>query len=66
QAFFMVISVLMTGLAIYAGFRMTQTSRDGIDDAAYTPVMPSSTMVAVEVASEFDIETALLDEINDT
>ena len=66
QAFFMVISVLMTGLAIYAGFRMTQSSREGIDDAAYTPVMPSSTMVAVEVASEFDIETALLDEINDT
>jgi MFS family permease len=62
QAFFMVIAILMIGLAIYAGFRMTQTSREGIDDGAYTPVMPSSTLIAVEVASEFDIETALVDE----
>lgn len=65
QAFFMVISILMIGLALYAGFRMTQTSREGIEDGAYTPVMPSSTLIAVEVASEFDIETALLDEIKD-
>ena len=65
QAFFMVISILMIGLAIYAGFRMTQTSREGIEDGAYTPVMPSSSLIAVEVASEFDIETALLDETKD-
>ena len=61
EAFFVVISVLMGGLAIYAGFRMTQRSREGIDDTAYTPVMPSSSPVAIEVASEFDIDTAVDD-----
>ena len=66
QAFFMVISILMIGLAIYAGFRMTQTSREGIEDGAYTPVMPSSSLIAVEVASEFDIETALAGETKDS
>ena len=59
QAFFMVIATLMLTLTGYAGYRMTQRSRDGIEDGLYAPVMPSSSPVAVEVASEYYIETAM-------
>ena len=66
QAFFMVIAVLMLTLTGYAGYRMTQRSRDGIEDGAYAAVMPSASPVAVEVASEYYIETALEDETYET
>ena len=66
QAFFMVIATLMLTLTGYAGYRMTQRSRDGIEDGLYTPVMPSSSPVAVEVASEYYIETAMDEEENET
>ena len=64
QAFFMVIATLMLTLTGYAGYRMTQRSRDGIEDGLYAPVMPSSSPVAVEVASEYYIETAMDEEEN--
>ena len=66
QAFFMVIATLMLTLTGYAGYRMTQRSRDGIEDGLYAPVMPSSSPVAVEVASEYYIETAMDEEENQT
>ena len=66
ESFFMVIAVLMLTMAAYAGFRMTQRTRVGIDDGAYAPVMPNASLVAVEVASEYYIETSLESEINDT
>ena len=66
QAFFGMIALLMLALAGYAVYRMTQRSRVGIDDGAYAPVLPSASPVAVEVASEYYIETALEDEINET
>ena len=66
ESFFVVIAVLMLTMAAYAGFRMTQRTRAGIDDGAYAPVMPNASLVAVEVASEYYIETSLESEINDT
>jgi len=66
QAFFMVIAVLMLTLTGYAGYRMTQRSRAGIEDGAYAAVMPSASPVAVEVASEYYIETSLEDETYET
>ena len=66
QAFFMVIATLMLTLTGYAGYRMTQRSRDGVEDGLYAPVMPSSSPVAVEVASEYYIEIAMDDEENET
>jgi MFS family permease len=66
QAFFMVIATLMLTLTGYAGYRMTQRSRDGIEDGLYAPVMPSSSPVAVEVASEYYIEIAMDEEENET
>ena len=58
QAFFMVIAILMLILDGLRGYRMTQRSREGIEDGAYAPVLPSASPVAVEVASEYYIETA--------
>jgi MFS family permease len=66
EFFFMVIAVLMLTMAAYAGFRMTQRTRVGIDDGAYAPVMPNASLVAVEVASEYYIEISLESEINNT
>ena len=66
QAFFMVIATLMLTLTGYAGYRMTQRSRDGIEDGLYAPVTPSSSPVAVEVASEYYIEIAMDEEENQT
>ena len=66
ESFFVVIAVLMLTMAAYAGFRMTQRTRVGIDDGVYAPVMPNASLVAVEVASEYYIETSLESEINDT
>ena len=66
QAFFMVIAILMLTLTGYAGYRMTQRSRDGIEDGAYAAVMPSASPVAVEVASEYYIEISLEDETYET
>jgi hypothetical protein len=43
---------------------MTQRTRDGIEDGAYAPVLPSASLVSVEVASEYYIETALEEESN--
>ena len=64
QAFFMVIAILMLTLAGYAGYRMTQRTRDGIEDGAYAAVLPSASLVSVEVASEYYIETAMEEEAN--
>ena len=66
SAFFMVIAILMLTLTGYAGYRMTQRTRVGIEDGAYAPVMPSASPVAVEVASEYYIENALEEEANET
>ena len=64
QAFFMVIAILMLSLTGYAGYRMTQRTRDGIEDGAYAAVLPSASLVSVEVASEYYIETAMEEEAN--
>ena len=63
SGFFLVIAILMLGLAGYAVFRMTR--REGIaveDTGAYSPVMPSASPVALEVVQEIAIETALEEE----
>jgi MFS family permease len=57
--FFVFVTVLMAALAVYAGYRMTQRAAPSVGDTgSYTPVTPSSTLVALEVAQEVFIETA--------
>ncbi len=65
SGFFLLIAVLMIGLGGYAAYRMTR--RSTVDETAtYAPVMPTSSPVAVEVAQEFAIETALEEEDADS
>jgi len=63
--FFLFLGVLMAGLAAYAAYRMTQRAATPIDETgSYTPVTPSASPVAVELAQEVFIETALEEEGN--
>ena len=65
SGFFLLIAVLMIGLGGYAAYRMTR--RATVDETAtYAPVLPTSSPVAVEVAQEFAIETALEEEDTDS
>ncbi|MFP4275178.1 MAG: MFS transporter, partial [Paracoccaceae bacterium] len=58
--FFMVIAVLCFALAGYAGWRMTQRSSPVAEDtSSYAPLAPTASPVAVELAQEYAIETAL-------
>jgi len=61
--FWVFLGILMAALAAYSLWRMTQRPSTPIDEtASYTPVLPSATPLAVELAQEFDIETALEEE----
>lgn len=65
--FFLFLGCLMVLLAGYAAYRMTQRAATPIDETgSYMPVTPSATPVAVEVAQEVFIETALEEEENNT
>lgn len=65
-AFFLIIALLMSLLAVYALYRMTQRPSMDLDDlSSYTPVGPSSSMVAVELAQEYAYDTALEEESNE-
>jgi MFS family permease len=52
EIFFVIISMLMATLAVYAGYRMTQRATVS-DTSSYAAVLPNSTGVAVEIAQEF-------------
>lgn len=61
--FFYIIVGLLGGLALYASYRMTQRSGTSVEDlASYTTVLPTGSPVALEVAMEYDIETAIEEE----
>ena len=57
--FFLIIGLLMMGLAAYAILRMTQRAETTPveETASYTPILPTASAVAVELASEMYIET---------
>ena len=57
--YFLVIAVLLISLALYAAYRMTQRRAPAISEtAAYTPISPTATSVALDVAREYAISTA--------
>lgn len=57
--FFGIIALLMLGLTVYAGWRMTRRAAPRVSDTStYTAVTPSATVVALEVAQEVAIEAA--------
>ena len=61
--FFVLISLLMAGLALYAAYRSTQRSAPSVEEAnAYQTVMPTASLLSVEFAQEIAIEAALEEE----
>ncbi|MEL7214018.1 MAG: MFS transporter [Pseudomonadota bacterium] len=67
RGFFLFVGVLLFALAAYALYRMTQraVSTEVEETTSYAPIFPSASPVAVEVAQEYYIETALEDEAED-
>ncbi len=57
EIFFVIIFMLMSTLAAYAGYRMTQRATVS-DTSVYAAVLPNSTGVAVEIAQEYAFEIA--------
>lgn len=63
EGFFVFIGALMFALAAYAGYRMTQRAAPSVEQtSAYAVVSPISSPVAVDVAQEYAIEEAMLEE----
>jgi MFS family permease len=58
SGYFLLIALLLGGLALYAVYRMTQRPSVPVDETGIlTPVSPASTAVAIEFAQEYAIET---------
>ena len=59
EGFWVYLAVLMSGLAGYAGWRMTRrVNTVSVDDTvSYAPVTPAATAVVVGVAQEYYAET---------
>lgn len=61
--YFLIIALLLGTLALYAAYRTTRRAAPSVQDAnSYTPVLPTASPVALELAQEFAIETAQEDE----
>ncbi len=46
------VSALLLGLAVYAGWRMTRRSNQGVEAVTFAPLSPTGTPIAAEVAQE--------------
>ncbi|MDB4249366.1 MFS transporter [Amylibacter sp.] len=63
ESYFLFVGVVMTIMAGYALYRMTQTSSMSVEETStYAPVTPTSTPIAMEFAQEYAIELALEEE----
>lgn len=67
SAFWGVVTVLMSGMAVYGVIRVLQRPSDiSVDEqVSYSPVMANASPVAMEVAQEIYIETELEDQSDD-
>jgi MFS family permease len=60
SGYFMFMAFLLTMLAIYAGYRITQRPAIPVEDTGtMAPIWPAGTNVMVELAQEYAIETEL-------
>jgi len=65
--FFVFLAGLLFGLALYGAYRTTQRAAPAIEDTgSYSPVLPSASPVAVELAQEVFIDSALEEESNNS
>ncbi len=63
SGFFIYVIILLALTGLYAGYRTTRRPAASVEDTgSYTAVMPTASVVAVEVAQEVAIETAMEEE----
>ncbi|MDG2247510.1 MAG: MFS transporter [Paracoccaceae bacterium] len=58
QGFFVILATLLGLLTVYGFFRMTQRGISDVDTSSYATVLPTASVVAVEIAQELAIEAA--------
>ena len=58
QGFFIILATLLGLLTFYGFFRMTQRGISDVDTSSYATVLPTASVVAVEIAQELAIEAA--------
>ncbi|MFL2794893.1 MAG: MFS transporter [Paracoccaceae bacterium] len=58
EGFFIVLATLLGLLTSYGFYRMTQRGISDIDTSSYTTVLPTTSVVAMEIAQELAIEAA--------
>ena len=56
--FFVILAALLGLLTVYGFYRMTQRGISDIDTSSYATVLPTTSVVAVEIAQELAIEAA--------
>ncbi len=63
SGYFIYLILLLAATGLYAGYRTTRRPAASVEDTgSYTAVMPTASVVAVEVAQEVAIETAMEEE----
>ena len=62
--FFVILAALLGLLTVYGFYRMTQRGISDVDTSSYATVLPTTSVVAVEIAQELAIEAA--EELDDS
>ena len=58
EGFFVILAFSMGLLTVYGFYRMTQRGISDVDTSSYATVLPTASVVAVEIAQELAIEAA--------
>ena len=56
--YFIILATLLGSLTVYGFYRMTQRGISDVDASSYATVLPTASVVAVEIAQELAIEAA--------
>ena len=58
EGYFIILATLLGSLTVYGFYRMTQRGISDVDTSSYATVLPTASVVAVEIAQELAIEAA--------
>ena len=58
EGYFIILAILLGSLTVYGFYRMTQRGISDVDTSSYATVLPTASVVAVEIAQELAIEAA--------
>ena len=58
EGYFIILATLLGSLTVYGFYRMTQRGISDVDASSYATVLPTASVVAVEIAQELAIEAA--------